>query len=807
YIDGVHIITEAGAAYTGTFASTSDILIGNWTPADNFDFNGSVDEVTTYNGALDANQVKMLFSIGQGNLSIVSTPITTATVGQPYSYDVNSSDEPATSYSLTTNPTGMSIDNDGIISWTPANMVNAPVVVEGTDGTNTATQSFIVQARISDVLPTNMIHYWKLDENNPADKIYLDAYDGATDATCTAGCPAQTAGQVDEAQDFDGVTPDLNIPDDDSYDWAAGDSFTIALWMKPNTLTGTQVTLGRHSGGNMAWWIGAGDANATVFFRDSNGVSVGIDGGTMTSGSWYNVVVVRDAGNTFKLYVNGVLKNTEADVTTGNFAGTVPMTIASFLGGSYYDGAVDDIAIFNTALNDANITQNYQNGLAGKGYDNPDTVPPVITLLGSTPVEVERGTVYTDAGATATDDVDGNITANIVTVNPVDANTVGEYNVTYNVSDASGNAAVEVVRTVNVVDKTKPVITRLGAEPVSVVLGTPYVDAGASATDDVDGNITANIVTDNPVNVNLIGQYIITYNVSDAAGNAAVQVTRTVNVVDAGTPVITLLGKNPVDVIKGTTYTDAGATANDDVDGDITANIITVNPVDTNTVGEYNVTYNVSDAAGNPAVEVVRTVRVIADNVAPVITLTGTTPLTVEQGTSYIDAGATATDNIDGTITANIVTVNPVDTNTVGAYTVTYNVSDAAGNAAVEVTRTINVIAPANYTFEDNGTTRTYTSNNGGTTVVFDTTVDVNIEVTADKVIFTKIDASGKVAYIEMSNDGSIVTGYRQAGSDTPTVTTSFPAGTKTQMIQNGADTVIIIDTPLTTDLTFGDLS
>ena len=59
--------------------------------------------------------------------------------------------------------------------------------------------------------------------------------------------------------------------------------------------------------------------------------------------------------------------------------------------------------------------------------------------------------------------------------------------------------------------------------------------------------------------------------------------------------------------------------------------------------------------------------------------------MSLELGSTYIDAGATAVDNIDGDITANIVTVNAVDVNTVGTYTVTYNVSDAAGNAAIQV--------------------------------------------------------------------------------------------------------------------------
>jgi hypothetical protein len=244
-----------------------------------------------------------------------------------------------------------------------------------------------------------------------------------------------------------------------------------------------------------------------------------------------------------------------------------------------------------------------------------DTTPPVITLVGTTPITKEFGSTYTDAGATALDDVDGVITSSIVTVNPVNTSILGVYVVTYNVSDAAGNPAVQVTRTVNVVDTTLPVITRLGLNPASVVVSNVYTDAGATALDNVDGNITASIVTVNPVNTAVIGAYTVTYNVTDSSGNVAVQRTRTVNVIataDTVPPVITVVGSSPVSLTVGGTYTDSGATASDDIDGDITDNIVTINPVDENVVGTYTVTYNVSDSSGNAATQKTRTVNVVA---------------------------------------------------------------------------------------------------------------------------------------------------------------------------------------------------
>jgi len=70
----------------------------------------------------------------------------------------------------------------------------------------------------------------------------------------------------------------------------------------------------------------------------------------------------------------------------------------------------------------------------------------------------------------------------------------------------------------------------IGSSRYSFVVGAAYVDAGAIASDNVDGDVTANIVTVSNVNMAAVGSYTVTYNVSDAAGNAATTLTRVVNV-------------------------------------------------------------------------------------------------------------------------------------------------------------------------------------------------------------------------------------------------------------------------------------
>jgi hypothetical protein len=227
-------------------------------------------------------------------------------------------------------------------------------------------------------------------------------------------------------------------------------------------------------------------------------------------------------------------------------------------------------------------------------------------------------------------------------------------------------------------DNEAPVITLFGGSNFSINNNETYTDPGFSAIDNVDGNITTNVTISGTVDTSIPGTYTLTYDVTDTAGNPAIQKTRTVTVVDTVAPTITLLGDNPLLINQGGTYTEPGATAVDHPGISYTGSIVIAGSVNVNVAGTYFITYNVNDSAGNSATQKVRIVNVL-DTEAPVITLAGTSPVSVNQGATYTDAGATAIDNVDGNITANITATSTVDTSIVGSYTVSYNVADAAG--------------------------------------------------------------------------------------------------------------------------------
>lgn len=149
-----------------------------------------------------------------------------------------------------------------------------------------------------------------------------------------------------------------------------------------------------------------------------------------------------------------------------------------------------------------------------------DTIPPTIDLQHREGYFPAPGEPYEEEGYTAWDTVDGDLTAEVVS-------RVQDGKVFYSVSDKSGNTT-EAVR--EVADTTPPELTLAGGEVLELNAGIPYEEPGFTATDDRDGDLTAQVVIDGQVNCYHAGDYEITYTVSDAYGNTTAA-TRTVKVV------------------------------------------------------------------------------------------------------------------------------------------------------------------------------------------------------------------------------------------------------------------------------------
>jgi hypothetical protein len=125
--------------------------------------------------------------------------------------------------------------------------------------------------------------------------------------------------------------------------------------------------------------------------------------------------------------------------------------------------------------------------------------------------------------------------------------------------------------------------------------------------------------------------------------------------------------------------------------------------VDTSVCGTYVILYDATDACGNIAVSVERTVNVVDDE-APVVSLVGDSSFVFDYGAAYTEQGASVTDNLDEDVS--VVVSGTVDSMQSGTYVITYTATDACGNSTT-VTRDVIVSLPV---ADDFGVSSGYTS-------------------------------------------------------------------------------------------------
>ncbi len=218
---------------------------------------------------------------------------------------------------------------------------------------------------LGDCLP-GITHYFGFDETS-AESGFTD-YSSASVATCT-DCPDLTTGKLEGAVNFTGNTG-INIEDGTKFNWGADSPFTISFWMKSSTSSGNNaVIIGRNAvNSSMHWWIGLNPQGQAVFMlRDVNHIGdlAGNAGPSLTDGNWHYVTAVRNPEtNMNMLYVDGVKVGELYYNYDNGFEGTAPINIGYMqLGdGFHYSGSLDEVKLYERALTEADIAEEYNGG-------------------------------------------------------------------------------------------------------------------------------------------------------------------------------------------------------------------------------------------------------------------------------------------------------------------------------------------------------------------------------------------------------------------------------------------------------------
>ncbi len=206
---------------------------------------------------------------------------------------------------------------------------------------------------------------------------------------------------------------------------------------------------------------------------------------------------------------------------------------------------------------------------------------------------------------------------------------VGQTTITYTATDTAGNAAV-ATQVVTVKDATPPIVTA----PSSLSLSTGP-NASSCALTILDAELGSASVSDNCPGVTVtrsgvpagnvfpVGTTTIRYTATDASGNEATAI-QSVTIADTTAPALTLLGAETMTLSCRATFSDPGATAIDNCDGDRTAAIVVSGIVNDTTPGTYVRTYSVTDSRGNTTTRQ-RTV-IVQDDAPPIIQSASVSP-------------------------------------------------------------------------------------------------------------------------------------------------------------------------------------
>jgi hypothetical protein len=346
YVDGVLDVSGNYAAGPLEHASTERFTVGM--RGGGYYFNGSIDEVRIYNRALSADEIKMHY--------------------QSEFQKYNSSQ-----YRFYINVTNLTQGTYTYYAW-----------ANDTGGLSGQSEVRTLNVSISGPLvqcPSGIVSYWKMDENGGT-TVY--DYLGLNNGTFTNKV-VWTTGKINSGVFLNGQAPGgtgsgpyINIPD--SSILRVVRDITVMAWVKPvDVATWHQVVCKRlyqatdpynsyiidttDTGSNNRWRFCVSNGNA------GSGRCV-TDTEPLTPGVWTHLAGVYD-GSALKIYVNGVLKNTTDASSVGNIGYTsqsLRIGTSNTDPGQYFNGTIDEVAIFNRALSASEIQALYQNSLNGYNY-------------------------------------------------------------------------------------------------------------------------------------------------------------------------------------------------------------------------------------------------------------------------------------------------------------------------------------------------------------------------------------------------------------------------------------------------------
>jgi len=370
YVNGVEV---ASAAQTGAVSTTSNGLqIGSWTTSTEF-FDGTVDEVAVYPGALSANRVSAHYNLGTSASTVMhlltvllqgggSGSVTSTPVGIKCPSATCTTDWPAGTQ-VTLNPTAAA--GSSFAGWS-GDCSGTGACTVTMDSAKNVTGAFSVISSGSEYVDTvtgdGPVGYWRLNETSgttAGDRV------NANNGTYLNGVGLGAAGllpteSANTAAAFDGTNDSVSIPN--SSVLSPTQRVSLEAWVRPTALpaTGTYDSVLSKKG---AYTLQFSGPRLEFALTQAGGVRKRLQApaGAVVAGSSYHVVGTYD-GATQRLYINGA-EVASVPLTGAIATSTQPVQVASFTTvAEFLAGTVDEPAVYSSALSAAAVAAHYAAG-------------------------------------------------------------------------------------------------------------------------------------------------------------------------------------------------------------------------------------------------------------------------------------------------------------------------------------------------------------------------------------------------------------------------------------------------------------
>jgi hypothetical protein len=217
----------------------------------------------------------------------------------------------------------------------------------------------------SAVLADRPVAYWRLDEATGTMTAHDQTghgHDGTYSTSCTLGAAGALLNDSNTAVGLDGTAASVTVTPPAQLDFPGHTPFSVEGWLKP-----ARVGDKYHHAINHESQLGVREGYAILieapagtldFERFVDGQGMTVHGPVPNENQWYYAVGTYDTG-TLTLYVNGAVVAAQADGRAGN-----PLADALYIGSGetekFFNGAIDEVAIYDTALSQAKIEAHYR---------------------------------------------------------------------------------------------------------------------------------------------------------------------------------------------------------------------------------------------------------------------------------------------------------------------------------------------------------------------------------------------------------------------------------------------------------------